>query len=85
MRKTALCRLAMQVPAEVARMSPDDFASHVRTHWNEWQDKWQQINGNREPGEMVKVAAGEPLLLIERGGKHYLVTEGTRITFDAVA
>jgi hypothetical protein len=85
MHKSMACRLVMQLPAEVAWMSHHDFASYVRTHWNEWQDKWRQVNGNRAPGEFVKVAAGERLILIEKGGKHYLLTEGTRIVFAAVA
>ena len=85
MHKTTVCRLALQVPAEVARMSPNDLALHVRTHWNEWQDKWRQVDGSQAPGEVVRVASGAPLFLIERAGRHYLVTEGTRIVFAAVA
>jgi hypothetical protein len=85
MHKTTACRLVLPISADVARMSPHDFSSYVRTHWSEWQDNWRPVNANRAPGEMVKVAAGEPLLLIERGGRHYLVTEGTRVVFAAVA
>jgi hypothetical protein len=71
----------MEVPAKLALMSPDELESHVRAHWSEWEGKWRRINANRVSGEMLKVAAGQPIYLIERGGRHYLVTEGTSVDF----
>lgn len=86
MGNSRVCRLIMEVPGHLALMSPDALESHVRTHWDEWQSKWRQVGGPKASGDgMWKVAAGQPIYLIERAGRHYLVTEGTRIPFDAVA
>jgi hypothetical protein len=82
---TTACRLAVQVPATLALMPPDQVATYVRGHWNEWQNKWKQIDGERSADELFEVRAGEPIYLIEKNGKYYLVTEGTRIVFAAVA
>jgi hypothetical protein len=80
-KKTTLCRLAIEVPARLALMPPNDFESHVRAHWTEWRNRWRQVNGQRTPDAMFEVRAGEPMYLIEQSGRHYLVTEGTKVEF----
>ena len=82
-RKT--CRLVLQVPRTLALLSPPELESHVRAHWAEWQNRWKQVEPDRSSDELLKVDAGQPIFLIERSGKYYLLTEGTRIVFDTAA
>ena len=84
-KQLTVYRLALKVPGRLARMTPDDFASHVRAHWTDWQDKWRQLDGHSTGDEMFEVAAGQPVYLVERSGEHYLVTEGTKISFTPAA
>jgi hypothetical protein len=78
-------RLVIEVPRELALMAPQDLELYVRAHWEEWQDKWRQINGKRVSGQVFEVSAGEPMYLMEGSGKCYLVTEGTKVVFPAAA
>jgi hypothetical protein len=80
-KKTTVCCLAIEVPAKLALLSPIDFETHVHSHWTEWHDQWCQLNGRRTPDAMFEVRAGEPIYLVEQSGRHYLVTEGTKVVF----
>ena len=81
MKKTAICRLAVEVPARLALLSPDEFAAYIHAHWSDWRDRWLQVTGQRTTDAMFEIKAGVPVYLIELGGKHYLVTEGTKLVF----
>ena len=78
-------RLILEVPASLALMSPAELESYVRAHWNEWEGKWRRI-GHGQPGDaMLRIDAGDPIYLLQRGSNHYLVAEATAIPFDAAA
>ena len=79
------CRLVLEVPANLAVMSPAELATYVRSHWDEWQDKWRRIGGKQPSDAILKVDAGQPMYLLQRGATHYLVAEATPVPFDAAA
>jgi hypothetical protein len=79
-------RLVIEVPAKLALMPPAELDTYVRAHWTEWQDKWRRI-GKKQSSEdaVLRVDAGQPMLLLARGKHHYLVAEATTVSFDAAA
>ena len=79
------CRLVIEVPAKLALMPPEELDTYVRAHWTEWQDKWRRI-GRSEPADAIlRVDGGQPMYLLARGSRHYLVAEATAVPFDAAA
>jgi hypothetical protein len=85
MAKLRTCRLIIKVPAELALMSPQDLEAYVRTHWGEWQGQWVAVGCPHGPDEMLRLDAGQPLYLVQRGATHYLVANATPMHFDKAA
>jgi hypothetical protein len=78
-------RLVLEVPASLALMPPAELDSYVRAHWNEWEGQWRRV-GRGQPADVVlRVDAGDPIYLLQRGNTHYLVAEATCVPFDAAA
>jgi hypothetical protein len=78
-------RLVIEVPAKLALMPPAELDTYVRAHWAEWQDKWRRIGNNQSCDAVLRLDAGQPMLLLARGNNHYLVAEATTVSFDAAA
>jgi len=78
-------RLVLEVPASLALMSPAELDCYVRAHWHEWEGKWRRVGRGRPGDAMLRMNAGDPIYLLQRGSTHYLVAEATAIPFDAAA
>ena len=85
MGKRRTCRLVMEVPGKLALMSAPDLDSYVRAHWTEWQDKWRRLGCSDRSDAVLKVTAGQPMYLVERGESHYLVIDATDVPFNRAA
>ena len=78
-------RLVLEVPASLALMPPAELDAYVRTHWHEWEGKWRRVGRGQPCDAMLRMDAGDPIYLLQRGSTHYLVAEATAIPFDAAA
>ena len=78
-------RLVLEVPARLALMPPAELDSYVRAHWTEWEGKWRRVGRKHPTDELLRLDAGDPIYLLQRGSSHYLVAEATAVPFDAAA
>jgi hypothetical protein len=78
-------RLVLEVPASLALMPPAELDSYVRSHWHEWEGKWRRMDRGQPADAILRMDAGDPIYLLQRGATHYLVAEATAVPFDAAA
>ena len=78
-------RLVLEVPASLALMPPAELDSYVRAHWNEWEGQWRRVGRGQPADAVLRMDAGDPIYLLQRGNTHYLVAEATCVPFDAAA
>jgi hypothetical protein len=78
-------RLILKVPASLALMTPEELDTYVRAHWQEWEGKWRRVGRGHDANVIIRVDAGDPIYLLQRGATHYLVAEATAVPFDAAA
>ena len=78
-------RLVLEVPASLALMPPAELDTYVRAHWHEWEGKWRRMDRGQHADAILRMDAGDPIYLLQRGATHYLVAEATAVPFDAAA
>jgi hypothetical protein len=78
-------RLSVKVPSILAVMSPRELDAYVRVHWTEWQEKWRPFGCSPSPDAVLRLSAGQPMYVVQRGTTTYLVADATRVVWDAAA
>jgi hypothetical protein len=66
-------------------MPPRELDEYIRGHWSEWEGQWMLVGSGHGLNSILRVDAGQPIYLVQRGASHYLVANATPLPDNAAA